>query len=357
MSLFKVCRRYPLYAPAFVVLLLIWQRGERREFRKQVRTLLTGGAAFHIRRLVAESFAEQIPKDDDWAMIRELRHKHREVFQVIYTQAGLIEWHHFWFKHLVPDLKNAGDAEGLAAHAHRVSQWVNEDATGVLAFWTEILQLDWMDGKQIAMELARHLLKINTENLALVSPFLERLLGLPRQEHSMLGPSVARCVAAGVMEDIWLWRYIAGDINDGDAIKYRLDNKLHCKPHEFGNHYEDFLFQRMEQSSTLLDLALESVERWSGIKSAHYENSQKKHHSNFLFVTSYDDVHSQEDHRRKDSENILFDAMESAILNHAKTHSDSGGEPTVSACVSATKERCVTSQSSLAPLIQRQTST
>lgn len=35
--------------------------GERREFRKQLRTVLTGSAAFHIRRLVAESFAEQIP--------------------------------------------------------------------------------------------------------------------------------------------------------------------------------------------------------------------------------------------------------------------------------------------------------
>lgn len=33
--------------------------GERREFRKQLRAVLAGSAAFHIRRLVAESFAER----------------------------------------------------------------------------------------------------------------------------------------------------------------------------------------------------------------------------------------------------------------------------------------------------------
>lgn len=295
---------------------------ERREFRKQLRTVLTGSTAFHIRRLVAESLVEQKPQDDDWPLIRDLRDNHREVFQVIYAQTRLIEWHHFWFTHLVPVLKDARDAEGLTAHAHRVSQWKNEDTTGVLAFWSEILQLDWMDGKQIVMQLAHYLSKIDTENLALVAPLLERLISMPRQEHSLLGHAVARCVAAGAIEDIWLWRYIAGDINDEDVNKFRFDKKLHCQPHEFGNSRNEFLLQRMEQSTTLLDLALESIEQWSRIKSSHYENRHKGHRSNFLSFTSYDDAHSQHDLRHKDSENILLDAIEAAILNHAKTHSD-----------------------------------
>lgn len=296
--------------------------GERREFRKQLRTVLTGSAAFHIRRLVAESLAEQKPQDDDWPLIRDLRDNHREVFQVIYTQTRLIEWHHFWFTHLVPVLKDARDTEGLTAHAHRVSLWKNKDTTGVLAFWSEILQLDWMDGKQIVMQLAHYLSKIDTKNLALVAPLLEQLISMPRQEHSLLGHVVARCVVAGAIGDIWLWRYIAGDINDEDVNKFRFDKKLHCRPHEFGNSHNEFLPQRMEQSTTLLDLALESIEQWSRIKSSHYRNTHKGHRSNFLSFTSYDDTHSQDDLRHKDCENILLDAMEAAILNHAKTHSD-----------------------------------
>ena len=57
--------------------------GERREYRKQLRAVLTGKAAFHIRRLVAESFAEQIPHDADWSLIRDLRNNNKEIFQVI----------------------------------------------------------------------------------------------------------------------------------------------------------------------------------------------------------------------------------------------------------------------------------
>ena len=296
--------------------------GERRRFRKQLRTVLTGSTAFHIRRLVAESLAEQKPQDDDWPLIRDLRDNHRDVFQVIYTQARLIEWHYFWLTYLVPVLKDTQDAEGMAAHAHLISQWKSEDAAGVLAFWAEILQLDWMDGGQIAWQLTHNLSKINNENLTLVSPLFERLLCMPRQEHSLLGHVVARCVAAGSMEDIWLWRYIAGDISDDDISEFHFGNKLHCQSHEFGNHYDNFLQQRMEQSTTLLDLALESIERWSRIKSARYGTIDIAYYSEFLSYTSWEKAHSQSDLRHMDSENILLDSMETAIHHHAKTHSD-----------------------------------
>ncbi len=296
--------------------------GERRVFRKQLRAVLTGSAAFHIRRLVAESFAEQIPQDDDWPLIRDLHDKHREVFQVIYTQAMLIEWHHFWFRHLVPVLKDMRDAEGLTAHTYRVSQWKNEDAEGVLSFWTEVLSLDWVDGKNIAGQLGHYLSKINLENLALVSPLLEQLISMPRQEHSFLGHALARCVAAGVVEDLWLWRYIVGDIHKDDVIKYRFDNKLHCQPHEFGNSNNNFLHDRMMQSTTLLDLALKSIEQWSGVQSLHYGNTRIGYRNGFLHETSYNDDHTQHDHQHIDSGRALMDAVEAAILNHAKTHSD-----------------------------------
>lgn len=295
---------------------------DRLEFRKQLRTVLTGCAAFHIRRLVAESLAEQKPQDEDWPLIRDLRDKHRDVFQVLYTHAQRVEWHHFWFKHLVPVLKDTRDIEGLTAHAHRVAQWKNDDASGVLGLWTEILQLDWIDRNQFANHLELYLSEIDAKYLESVVPLLEQLLDMPRREHSLLGRSVARCVSAGVMEDVWLWRYIAGNIDEEDIIKYRFNNKLHCQSHEFGDHNDNFLSQRMVQSTSLLDLALEFTEQWSRIKSLHYGNTYKGHHSNFLSETSHNDAHSRQDHRHKNSGNILFDAMEVAVLNHATTHSD-----------------------------------
>lgn len=296
--------------------------GERREFRKQLRAVLTGSAAFHIRRLVAESFAEQRPQDDDWLLMRDLREKHRDVFQVIYALAGAIEWHRFWLKHLVPILKTAQDAEGLTGHAHRIAQWSNEDTGGVLSFWMEALSLDWLDGNGIADQLGFHLSEVKTENLAVAVPLLKRLLDMPRPEHGSLGRVIARCVAAGVADDALLWRYMADGISDEDLLEYRFDNKLRCHAHEFGDQEDNFVRQRMEQSTALLDLALESIERWSNVHTSRYGETRIGYRYGFLGKTSYEDAHSQREIRHADSMDVLLDAVEAAILYHAKTNSD-----------------------------------
>ena len=295
--------------------------GERREFRKQLRTVLTGSAAFHVRRLVAESLAEQKPQDEDWPLIRDLRDKHRDVFQVIYG-AGALEWHYFWIKHLVPDLRSARDAEGMIRHVYRISQWGSKDAVGVLALWMEALSLDWLDGNGIADQLGFHLSDIKSENLALIVPLLERLLDMSRPEHSSLGRAIARCVAAGVADDVLLWRYMTDGISDKDLLEFRFDNKLRCHAHEFGDREENFIRQRMEQSTVLLDLALGSIERWSNVRTSRYGGTRIGYRYGFLGETSYENTHSLRDIQHVDSMDVLLDAVEAAILHHAKANSD-----------------------------------
>lgn len=296
--------------------------GERREFRKQLRTVLTGSAAFHIRRLVAESFSEQIPVDDDWPLMRELREKHRDVFQVIYTSAKALEWHRFWLKYLVPVLKAERDVEGYAGHAYRIAQWKNEDAPGVLSFWQEALSLEWIDSNRIAGQLPFYLSEITLENLALVVPLLQRLLNMPHPDHSFLGRSIARCVEAGVVGDDLLWGYMVGGISENDLLEYRFDNKLHCHAHEFGDRNDNFVRQRMEQSIALLDLAVASIELWSNSRASRYGETRIGYRYGFLGETSYEDTHSQRDMRHVDNMDALLDAVEASILQHAKTHSE-----------------------------------
>ncbi len=296
--------------------------GDRREYRKQLRTVLTGTTPFHIRRLVAESLSEQIPIDGDWSLIRDLRNNHKEVFQVIYNQARRIEWHHFWNKHLVPILFDLRDTEGLNAHLFRTSLWKNEDTKGVLAFWTKLMALDYTDKGQLAWRLPSLLKDIDDEHLEKTAPLIAKLLDLPRHEHSLLGSSVARYVSAGVIDDVKLWQYIAGDINDKDVIEYKFSDKLHCQSHEFGDRTKDFLEKRMVQSVALLDLAICSIEKWSQIRSSHYGSADAIYYDRFLYMSSYDSKHSRQNHYHKDSANILFDAVEKAILNHAQTQSE-----------------------------------
>ena len=296
--------------------------GDRREFRKQLRTVLTSKNAFHIRRLVAETFAEQVPHDGDWSLMRDLRSQHPEVFQVIYTQAVRVEWHHFWMKHLVPVLRDTRDADGLTMHVHRISQWKNDDAAGVLAFWAEVLELDGVNKVQLANSITHAVTQIHADHSALFAPLLVELLKLPRQEHDFLGHAIAHCVQGGGLSDEVLWDYVAGEVSDEDVLAYRLDKKLHCQPHEFGNsHDKNFLADRMHRSTALLNFAVASIERWSQIENSHYDEAPESYRSGFLHETSYNDAHSQTDIQHLDSERILLDAVETAILHHANTQS------------------------------------
>lgn len=296
--------------------------GERREFRKQLRAVLTSNAAFHIRRLIAESFAQQIPQEEDWPLIRDLRKSHSEVYQVIYTQAMLVEWHHFWFSHLVPALKEMRDSEGLMAHVHRIAQWANEDTATVLRFWEESLDLDWLDSSKIAEQLVFSLSEIKTENLILAAPLLDRLLSMSKSEHSWMGRTIARGIGTGALDDRFLWRYITADIKEDDVMKYAFDKKLRSHSYEFGDKDDNFLSRRMTQSTVLLDLALETIEEWSQIRATHYGETRIGYRSGFLSDTSYSDIHSETVDQHISSERILFDAIEGAVLDHAQKHSD-----------------------------------
>lgn len=299
---------------------------DRSIFRKQLRTVLTGNAAFHIRRLVAKAFAQQPPDDGDWPLIRDLRNNHTDVFQVIYTQATLIDWHKFWLTHLIPVLMDSFDEEGIKTHVNLIKQWINNDTKGVVAFWENILSLSWVDKKYIVERIGFYINDINEENLTEARSLLIRLLDFPIPEYGYLGQTVARCVDADIIDDALLWQYMSGDVaEDEDEIrKYDFGKDLNCKPNEFGNKNQDFLKKRMLHSTVLLDLALESIEQWSQKRYNFYYDDEKKreYFHGFLIDTSYDIIHSHSDHRHMNIMGILMGAIENAILDHVKKDTD-----------------------------------
>lgn len=295
--------------------------GERREFRKQIRAVLMGGGPFHIRRLVAESFAEQLPQDEDWVLIRDLRQTHRDVYQVIYAAGGL-EWHYFWLKHLVPALKLAKDVEGMKAHVFQIARWGGADPDSVISLWTEALTLKWLSCEEVADQIGYRIATIDIESSSKIAPLLERLIDLLRSDHGTLGRVIARCVEAGIADDSMLWKYIASDINDDNVLDYKLGQRLHCAPHDFGDRGGDFIRRRMEKSTQLLDFAVDSIESWSEARSRRYGDSCLDLRRGFLTETSYEDAHSKMDMRSVDSMDVLFDAVEAAIILHARENSD-----------------------------------
>lgn len=309
--------------------------GERASFRKQLRAVLTGPFAFHIRRLVAESFTEQPPQDGDWHLIRDLRSGHREIYQAVYASASRFEWHEFWLSYLVPVLKGERDSQGLIAHAHHMARWKNQDAAGVLQFWREVISMDWVDGKQLAWQLPHYLSELDSTNLQAAAPLLRQLVNLPRQKHSFIGEPLARLVQAGFLEDEVLWQFIAGDVTNDDARSYHFNNKLQCEPHEFGKSGNDFLKRRVAESTTLLELALSSVEGWSAIISEGSSDCDLDFRNNFLDQSSYSDNHSEHDFQHVSGVRVLFDALESSIVSHSMRDSEWWQRNSTRICFSA----------------------
>ncbi|KIQ03920.1 MULTISPECIES: AAA family ATPase [Pseudomonas] len=290
---------------------------DRKVLRRQLRAVLTGSHAFHIRRLVAECFAEQSPVDDDWSLIRDLRSQHRDVFQVIYGQAKTIEWYRFWFKYLVPMLKDMRDTDGLLIHVNYVQKWIKEDSGEVLNFWSEMLALDWMPKEKMSRQLEFALSEIELADMSGVADLLMRLIELPQAEHSALGRALAKCVKKGAVNDEVLWQYIARDIKEEDVLGYDFDGKLRCQSYDFGNSKDDFLTSRMLKSTALLDVAIADLERWSRLKGGRYGRAPRSYRCEFLDDSSYIDAHKKSDFNHSSGLRILLNAVEAGIVHQA----------------------------------------
>ncbi|NVC95866.1 ATP-binding protein [Vibrio natriegens] len=294
--------------------------GERREFRKQIRTVLIGTHAFHIRRLVAETYTDRTPHDDDWPMLRELRNQNKDVFQAIYSHASSIEWHHFWMKHLVPYLKQAQDSTGLVQHAYQVSRWKTEDTSSVLAFWLDILSQSFIEKSQLLHYLANEVTRLPKERVTQSTALIEKLLEVPASDNNFVGRALAYSIQYGGICASRLWDYIAGTIQDQDLNSYDWEAKLRCSPHEFDID-DGFLSKQLKNSTKLLELVVSDIERWSNLESIRYRTPTNVFRYGFLDKTSYEDTHSELSLRHIESVRYLMDAVEASVLQHNKDNS------------------------------------
>ncbi|MDP2505816.1 NACHT domain-containing NTPase [Oceanobacter sp. 3_MG-2023] len=294
--------------------------GEKKVFRAQIRSVLTGQFPFHIRRLVAETYAHQPVDQSDWPLLRDLRNQHKDVFQVVYTHSSHISWFQLWQQNLLPELKQIQDQEGLEDYLYRISQWLNEATEAVVALWTEALGCHWIKTDNLARQVSCYLHNLGTEKLHVAKPLVLKLLKNLNSDQDFLGETVARCVAAEVLTDQELWVYITDAVQPEHIRSYRFENKLNCRPYQFGSKNQDFLKNRMATSPTLLTLAINTVNTWAAILLEDYRDSKTRLSSYFLEYTSYEKTHSERGTSPYDDVNVIFNAIEYGIKVNAENH-------------------------------------
>jgi hypothetical protein len=321
----------PFVRPSIRTFIAYLAAGDRKVFRKNLRAALESDAAFHIKRLIAESFAEQTPQDEDWSFIRDLRKRHKEVFNTLYITASNIEWHLFWLKHLVPEVIETRDKQGFMSHVYRIAQWKKEDTARVLSFWFDALTYDWVDHEDIARGLSHELCDINSSATVKTAPLIKVLIKMPRALHSQLAPAVIKCVSREEGNEELLWLYITGELTDEDVRTYNFNNNLNCQPHYFGKNNQ--LQQLMQKSTRLLNLAVETIKEWSHLRLSSYR-VDTWWHEGFLNLTSYERAHSTRASYHESDSNVLFGAAEKTILWHAKENTKWWNDNKIKLCSS-----------------------
>lgn len=304
---------------AFVSQLAI---GPRDQLRSQIRCVFFSDIAFHIRRLIAESFSELQACDDDWPMIKELREQRRDVFQVIYGNATDVSWHRFWLKYLVPAIHVEQDVEGLATHVHRISNWANDEPEVAITVWEESLELPWADPLRFVNSISHGIAHIRIEDISRLEPLLKKLVSLPRREHTFLGNAVGKYVRGSGGGGELLWQYISGGIVPEDVVGYDFSEKLRCGPYEFGDDNFPLVEEKLKQSTQFLDLVINSIIKWQHQKATHFGEGRRSFWFSFLRDSSYSDAHTIVEHRHVSNLRVLLDGIEAAILSHCENDSD-----------------------------------
>jgi hypothetical protein len=300
----------PFVRPAIRTYVLHLGAVDRRTLRAQLRSLVASQLPHHVRRLLVETFAELVPDDDDWPFVNSIR-PHTSLFEAMFVRGNTLAWQRFWMRHLAP----IAFAEHLGSYllmlTHKVAEILMQDIGAVLEFWIRVMQQDWLDRDRaattIGFALSEHLRGPHPAAEALARALLDH----GQHEYDSIGAALMRGVEVGAISDELLWKYIAGAVDENALHSYTFESKLHCEQHVFGEGGR--LATRMEMSDRLLELAIETITRWTQVMEQRYQ-PEGPWHENFLIYTTWRLKHSRHDTDHATPVHVLFQAIERGVL-------------------------------------------
>ena len=283
-------------------------------FRRQVWEVLSHeGIAYHVKRLICESFSEISPVDEDWRLLRRIFQNFPDLFRRLLWRVKNRAWFDILTKQWFPEVLLTTERETwLLEFVRHLNVWMNVYPVEVVAFWSEAIKIPWANEQNVANTISFRLNNFEAWNTDGIREILEQLIENVNAKDTRLGKYLSQWVQATNSGDDLLWRYITKNISTEDVDNCNL-GKLRCRPHNF--HKYDFLEVRLCQSDTLLDLVLDELESWSATR---YREGRGSH---FLHDTSGVGRHSSNDILPCDDLNVLLDVVEKA-LKHRVLHNN-----------------------------------
>jgi hypothetical protein len=282
----------------------------RREFRK---ALSDDKIAYHLKRLLVESFAEMPIDDKDWSLVRWLLNDHPDLFRRCLYAVQDVTWLDMIERRLLTSFVGQQERniwEQIVTQ--RLTVWVEKYPERVIEIWISLFD-NSSDKANQAYNTSIHLGDLKKWTTEDVGALLERLVSAEGFDRDFIGKPLSLWVDATNQGDELLWSYIIKKVPNEGPSRYGK-KELRCDEHDF--HDAKFLKKRLQKSELLLGLAVNSLIGWSK-----KEGRSSDFHSfsdYFLMDSSWRYTHNKHDMYSADGISILLSYVESALKVHAR---------------------------------------
>nr|WP_321513163.1 AAA family ATPase [uncultured Pseudodesulfovibrio sp.] len=281
-----------------------------REFRK---TLSDDKIAYHLKRLLVESFAEMSVDEKDWSLVRWLLNDHPDLFRRCLYAVQDVSWLDMIEQRLLSIFVGQKDRnvwEQIVTQ--RLTVWVEKYPERVIKMWIGLYD-NSSDKANQAYNTSIHLGDLKKWTTEGVGGLLERLVSAEGFERDFIGKPLSLWIDATNQGDELLWSYIIKKVPDEGPSRYG-EKELRCDEHDF--HDAQFLKKRLLKSELLLGLVMDSLIGWS--KKEGRLSDLHSFSDYFLMDSSWRYTHNSREMYSADGINILLSYVESALKVHAR---------------------------------------
>ncbi|MEF2144384.1 MAG: AAA family ATPase [Desulfovibrionaceae bacterium] len=284
-----------------------------RALRRALRSVIgNNNIAYHVKRLLVESFAELPPSDESWKFVQWLWREHVGLFRRLFWSVKTEEWFEFLVDKWLPVASVMSDWEKFKGEwADKLRNWSNARPEDVIAQWTALLK-QFPDDSNLDFKITMALDSFKHWGIADIGGLLQLLVERAKVDRDFFGKPLSRWVEATDQGDELLWQYITSKHEHNEDKYPRLGDILKCQPHEF--HTKDFLQNRFLNFPPLLTVALRWLDIWSEEEGALY--TYEGFRTKILHDTEWLRVHSEGEMHVADGL-YLMNAIKDALVDHA----------------------------------------
>jgi len=305
----------PFYRPSVRSYLFFVRSQSFKSFSKNIReTLSNNKIAYHFKRLVVETYAEMIPINDDWNLMRWMFLNQNDLFKRFFWTLKSSHWFELIATQWYPFLTHQPDNyEWYSAFIRKLDIWMNIYPNEIIEIWNNALKENW--GKDNVWAICHDLTRFKHYHIDGAKDLVYTLKDYKNTDSHFIGNIYCNYIeATGDGYEI-LWDWMTRDISAKEMNTRSKENELHCENHDLKD--GDFLKKHLKNSEEFLNLVMKSLLDW--VESSYYW----KEDGLTCKLLEYTSIPGSVSHYSSiyiENIAILIQAVEEAFLNHARNN-------------------------------------